>query len=260
MKKLLVASVILFSLTFSALALYQSDFQDFTGVQEFNYETFRQKTGELLFTEKFTISKEKFKGNDFLVVKSESLAQEETQDQFDKKTITYYSIKNNLLSTYYHENNTTKNDQPFLSFKIDFDWQNRKAHYSLNEFEKEKNRSKALKLSKNTMPTHDLGIFFQNMIINQQKEEPFTVIFPNGNKLNLRAKVKGQEKIKTKAGEFDCQRIEMKPDFNLISFFAPSINFWLMSQPPYSYIRYEGPERGLNSPRVVQELVSTNKL
>jgi hypothetical protein len=242
----------------SAFGLFQADFHDFSGVQEYDYQTYHKDSGEVIFKEKFTISKLAHKGDDFLVIKTKGQALGTAPERFDKETLTYYLIRDDRLNSYYHENQTLKENEPFLKLKMDFDWYKKKANYLLTE--KQKHKQSSINLSPSTVLTHDLGIFFQNMILKGRLEEPFTVIFPNGRMLNLKARVAGREKIRTKAGEFDCQRIEMKPDFPLLSFFAPSVTFWLMSQPPYGYVRYEGPERGPGSATVVQELVKVNKL
>ena len=255
----LVLLIFLYPLT--AYGLYQSSYYDFDGVLEYNYQTYRKESKEKLFQEKFTLSKLNDNGRDFLVIQSNSQALPANPEKFDKETITYYLINDQKkMSTYYHENKTVKDKNPFLSLKINFDWARKKALYRLNNEAERKQENNNFNLSSRTMLTHDLGPFFQDMVLNQKKDEPFTVVFPTGRMLNLRAKVTGTETVKTRAGDYLCRKIEMKPDFSLLSMLAPTITFWFMTQPPYTFVRYEGPERGLNSPTVVQELVGINKL
>ncbi|MFA5800599.1 MAG: hypothetical protein WC840_06650 [Candidatus Peribacteraceae bacterium] len=243
----------------AACGLYQSSFYDFDGVLEYNYQTYRKESKEKLFAEKFTLSKLNDQGREFLVIQSSSQALAANPEKFDKETITYYLVKGRKMSTYCHENKTVRNKRPFLSLKIAFDWAQKKANYRLNNQAEKRQENYNFNLSDRTMLTHDLGPFFQDMVLNQKKDEPFTVVFPTGRMLNLRAKVAGNELVKTRSGEYLCEKIEMKPDFNLLALLAPTITFWFMTVPPYTFVKYEGPERGFNSPAVVQELVGINK-
>ncbi|MBU0629959.1 MAG: hypothetical protein KKC80_03455 [Candidatus Margulisbacteria bacterium] len=220
---------------------------------EYNYLTYRKESKEPLFKEKFAISRQRYNNQDFVVIKSNSQPTDNNQDKFSKETLTYYRIDQGKISTSHHENNTKNNGQPETLFKVDFNWPGRAASYLLSN--KEKNGTATVKINERTILTHDLGVFFQDMLIKGRDEAPFTVLFQNGNSLNLRARCVGEEQVSAKAGNFLCKKFEMAPDFQLISLVAPKIYFWFEAKSPYAYIKYEGPERGLFSPTVVQELV-----
>jgi hypothetical protein len=72
---------------------------------------------------------------------------------------------------------------------------------------------------------------------------------------------RGEERIKTSAGEFDCYKVEMIPHLgvlNLIRPFLPKAYFWFTVTKPHDWIRYQGPESGQGTPDVVMELTSTS--
>jgi hypothetical protein len=75
--------------------------------------------------------------------------------------------------------------------------------------------------------------------------------------LEMKVQMKGKERIKTPAGEFECYRVELVPDLgvlNIVRSFAPKAQFWFSTSPRHFFVRYEGPENGAGSPHVVMEL------
>lgn len=80
------------------------------------------------------------------------------------------------------------------------------------------------------------------------------------------AEVKGTEKIKVPAGEFECYKIELRyapdtiPIFKLLpSYFAekliPSYYLWVDKKAPHTMVRFQGQLEGMTSPEQAQELV-----
>lgn len=68
---------------------------------------------------------------------------------------------------------------------------------------------------------------------------------------------RGRERIRTPAGTFDCYKVEMIPHLGLLGMFRPFVPktyFWFTVEPPHFWVRYEGLETGLGSPRVVMDL------
>ncbi len=239
----IVFSILIF-FSLPAAALFQAEYYQFPRSMEYDYVTYRKGSKELLFKEKFNISKQRYARQDYVVIRSSSQPTDNNPDKFSKETLTYYQIDQGKISTSHHENHTKKSGQTQTLFKIDFDWPRRTANYGT-----------AVRVNDRTVLTHDLGVFFQNMLLKDLNDVPFTVLFQNGNSLNLRARCVGEEEVAAKAGKFTCKKFEMAPDFQLISMIAPKIYFWFEAKPPYRYVRYEGPERGPFSPTVVQELV-----
>ena len=72
---------------------------------------------------------------------------------------------------------------------------------------------------------------------------------------------RGEERLKTAAGEFDCYKVEMVPHLGVLNLFRPFLPkayFWFTVTKPHNWIRYQGPEAGQGTPDVVMELSSTS--
>ncbi len=73
----------------------------------------------------------------------------------------------------------------------------------------------------------------------------------------MRITLRGKERIKTPAGEFECYRVELVSDLgvlNVIRSFVPKAKFWFSTISPHFWVRYEGPENGAGSPDIVMTL------
>ena len=94
-----------------------------------------------------------------------------------------------------------------------------------------------------------------------ERPSPFQAhLLSNGPRLyDVRMELRGRERIRTPAGEFECYKVELVPGFgvfNLFRFAIPKAYFWLTVNAPHFWVRYEGPENGRGTPEVVMELAS----
>ena len=72
-------------------------------------------------------------------------------------------------------------------------------------------------------------------------------------KLELR----GRERVKTPAGDYDCYKLELVPQLGALNVFRsllPKAYFWFTAAPPHFWVRYEGPENGAGTPHITMEL------
>jgi hypothetical protein len=88
---------------------------------------------------------------------------------------------------------------------------------------------------------------------------PLTVHFlTNEPKLyEMKVEMRGKERIKTPAGDFECYRIELVPNLgvlNVLHSFLPKAQFWFSATQPHFWVRYEGLENGPGTPDIVMEL------
>lgn len=69
--------------------------------------------------------------------------------------------------------------------------------------------------------------------------------------------MRGQERVKTPAGEFAAYKVQMVPQLGVLnvvrSFFSKAF-FWFTVKPPHFWVRYEGPENGPGTPDIIMEL------
>jgi len=71
--------------------------------------------------------------------------------------------------------------------------------------------------------------------------------------------VRGRERIRTPAGEYECYKVEIRPGLGVLSvfrFLVPKAYFWFTVASPHYWVRYEGPENGVGTPQIVMELAS----
>jgi hypothetical protein len=75
--------------------------------------------------------------------------------------------------------------------------------------------------------------------------------------VEMKVQMRGKERIKTPAGEFECYRVELVPELgvlNIVRSLLPKAQFWFSTSPRHFFVRYEGPENGAGSPHVIMEL------
>ena len=75
--------------------------------------------------------------------------------------------------------------------------------------------------------------------------------------------VRGRERVRTPAGEFECYKVELRPGLgvlNLFGFLVPKAYFWFTVDSPHYWVRYEGPENGRGTPQVVMDLATFERL
>lgn len=73
----------------------------------------------------------------------------------------------------------------------------------------------------------------------------------------VKLEIRGRERVKTPAGEFDCYKLELIPQLgalNVFRTFLPKAYFWFTVAQPHFWVRYEGPENGAGTPQIVMEL------
>ncbi|HYR86492.1 MAG TPA: DUF3108 domain-containing protein [Terriglobia bacterium] len=69
--------------------------------------------------------------------------------------------------------------------------------------------------------------------------------------------LRGKERVKTPAGDFECYKLELVPHLGLLNtfrYFFPKTFFWYTVAPPHDWVRYEGLENGPGTPQIVMEL------
>jgi Protein of unknown function (DUF3108) len=83
-------------------------------------------------------------------------------------------------------------------------------------------------------------------------------LFSNEPRLyEMKIEMRGKERVKTPAGEFECYNVELVPQLgalNLFRAFLPKAHFWFSVAQPHFWVRYEGPENGPGTPQIIMEL------
>jgi hypothetical protein len=251
MKKILPALLLLL-LAPSAQALRDINYPFFRDVKELRYETRLKGSGKLLFREEVKVSEMIYDSKDFLVTHAVTRGKD-----VERKTVSYYTIKDGLLTAYSHAVETSKEARPYQLVEIYYDWNRNEASFKLKDWEKKKNVSHSVKLTDQTIFARDTTILIPSLICQKVKEAKISLLIPTGNLFKVRAIFSyAPEELVINGKKASCYRVELKPDFILISWIAPRITLWYLASPPYNFVRYEGPLGGPFSPTVIQEITN----
>lgn len=198
-----------------------------------------------------------FKRGRYLIMQTSSQGETEENKTFSRKMTTYYTLKDNLLSTLSHRIEISKEAEPFAITQIDFNWDKMKASFVTRDYESGKSKTKNINLTKKTILAQSLTIYFQYLIDKGVKEDDCKIIIPAGKIYKMKISISYKpEEIDVQGKKTECYKVEMKPDLNFFSIFVPGLNFWLKSDAPHDFVRYEGPEKGPLSPTVIQEITN----
>ena len=256
--------LILFLLSNSAFALYQAPFPKTALNKDINLETRLKDNGQWYAQETIRTIKTKFDNKPYIVATSYSTKEvEKNQVLATKKTI-YYTLKDlpagkagKKITVVSQTIEKTKDNKPWQSIQLDFDWSKRSAQYYKKEHDQNKESTKTYDLTDQTFPLQAIAFYFQNLIDNKIKEDSFVMINPDGENYKMNTKVSYKPETLTVQGKkISCYKIEMKVDLGLISAFVPSLNCWYRATKPHTFVRYQGLEKGLGSPNIIQEITS----
>jgi hypothetical protein len=252
MKKL-ITIICLLLLANAAIAVYKVQPQELTFNKEF-FSEIRLKVSKKLLSRE---TREIFKNGKYIIVKSTSQGEDRDNEAFNRNMLTYYSMKNDLISVTTHRVDISKESRPFTTTQIDFDWDRMKALFTMRDHESDKTTKKKIKLTKKTILAQASALYFQSLIEKRIAKDNFVMIIPNGNTYKMKVKISYEpEKLEISDKKLACYKIEMKPDLGFLSLVIPTLNFWFDSSAPYNFVRYEGPENGPMSPTIVQEVVN----
>ncbi len=116
---------------------------------------------------------------------------------------------------------------------------------------------KAFTIPPDTITVEGMGGILRSMPF--ESSRPFTThVLSNEPRLyEASIEPRGRERLKTPAGEFDCYKVEMVPHLgalDVIRKFLPKTQFWFTVAAPHFWVKYEGFENGVGTPRITMEL------
>jgi hypothetical protein len=99
--------------------------------------------------------------------------------------------------------------------------------------------------------------YFQSLIANKIQQDKFTMLTDDGSTYGMTASVStAPQTISIQGESISCYRVDMKPDLWIFASLFPNMAFYFRTDPPYNFVRYEGPESGVSSPVIVQEVAA----
>jgi hypothetical protein len=234
-------------------ALYHINYPYYKDLTELHYQTRLKSTGQVIFKENVRIFTLRSSGRNFLLTSAESSGASAPGEEFARKTLSYYIMDGDTLTAYSHRAETLGPEKKYQFFELDYDWEDKVATFvSGNHFRESR---KTIQLSDNIIFARDTTVLFPALITRQIKETTLKIITASGRTFNLKARLSyTPEEFIISGKKVVCYRVDLGPELDIL-FFLPKVTFWYLSQPPYNFVRYEGPLGGPFSPTVIQESV-----
>ena len=254
--KLIPIFLLIAMLAVPANALYRAAYPLENIGKERIFESRLRESGELLGSGRMKVYRQRYAGQEFVIIETNGRGRTPKGESVTTNRTAYYTIKDGLLTVHSQNSETSKEGNPFLVSRADFDWKKGEASFEFTNFEKAQEEKKTVKLSPDTVLVQDLTIYTQNMLIKGEKERTVRAIVPTGTSFNMKIRaIDEPEEINVQGKKRACYRVEMKPDLGLISLLIPNVNYWFSADKPYDFLRYEGLQSGPGSPDIIQERV-----
>jgi hypothetical protein len=116
---------------------------------------------------------------------------------------------------------------------------------------------KSLKIPADTLIVEGIAGILRYFPFGQTGRLPAHLLTNDPRLYSVVFEIRGKERVKSPAGEFDCYKMEMVPYLgvlNVVRSFFPKTFFWFTVAAPHFWVRYEGLENGPGTPEIVMEL------
>lgn len=173
------------------------------------------------------------------------------------KTNIFYSLADNKLTTVAETISSSNEGTPLQYIKINFDWNKMTANYSAQDFASGKTTNRTIKLTPKSMLARSSSIYFQNLLAAKKSSDTFSLITPTGDSYSMTANISyAPQTITVKEKNYSCYKVTMKPNMGMLAMVLPEMNFYFETDPPYEFVRYQGPQEGPTSPNIIQEVTN----
>jgi len=143
-----------------------------------------------------------------------------------------------------------------MTWLLQYDWENLKAHYSWSDALSGKKEDKILNFEKGAIAGDSLNLALRGFPFEKGKGYKFKtqIILSDGTVLDGYIIHRGSEKLKTAFGELDTYKLELKPT-GAIGVVAPKMYIWFTKSVPHVWLRFDGKEEGPFEPRTKNVLL-----
>lgn len=236
------------SLTAASLALRNLELPLGKMPAHLTYNTYDGKTGELLQTDNFVISR----APDYLVIKSTISGRLENK-RLEQTSTTYYMISQDSLSVRSYAVRASLEGQPLYSTTADFDWASGLAKFDFHNYKDKKAEINIAKLTDKSVLMSDLTLYMMDLINKGTSNDKASVLMPNGKPITALIKIDYRpETIRLKTMSAAGYKAAVTFDLGVFSFLSPTLNFWFAADTPHLLLRFAGP--GSGGKNVIQEL------
>jgi len=151
---------------------------------------------------------------------------------------------------------TSTDGSVLLVEKKQFDHEKRVVQFERRETGG-RSETKSVEFPEDTLAVEGLAGVLRFATIEKSHEVAAHVLSNEPNVYSVTFEWRGEERIKTPAGEFECYKVEMVPHLGVLNVVRPFLSktyFWFTKDAPHYWVRYEGSENGPGTPDVVMEL------
>lgn len=138
-----------------------------------------------------------------------------------------------------------------------FDFTAGVARFERQDFAGGRSTARELKVPPDTLTVEGIGTALRALPFDPPRPVGAHLLTNEPRLYEVTFEPRERERVRTPAGAFDCYKVELVPHLGLLELFrvfVPRTYFWLTAGPPHSWVRYEGLEAGLGTPRVVLSL------
>ncbi len=144
------------------------------------------------------------------------------------------------LRTLYWEKTSRGAEQ--MDWHLKYDWAAGKAHYTFHDRANGKKESKALPITKETIPGDALYLILRGFPFAKGVGYKLTgKVLTGGDALTGNIIFRAEEKITTPLGTFDTYKLELKPK-GLIGMLPTKLYMWFTKEAPHICLRFDGLE------------------
>jgi hypothetical protein len=117
--------------------------------------------------------------------------------------------------------------------------------------------TKTLQAPSDTLAADGLAGILRSLPFGENRNFPAHLLSNEPKIYDVTFEPRGRERVRTAVGEFDCYKIEVVPHLgvlNVAKIFIGGTYFWFSAGEPHFWVKYEGYENGIGSPRIRMEL------
>lgn len=140
-----------------------------------------------------------------------------------------------------------------------FDHELGRATFEREDYQDDDSLKKTFDFNKHTLTVEDIFMNLRTLPFagGEKVKAKFLSNEPELYKIELEQR--GIETVKTPEGEIEAYKVELVPKLGVIGVlkvFFPKTYFWFTVIPPHRWVKYEGFEKGRNSPEVIMNVVN----
>jgi Protein of unknown function (DUF3108) len=149
--------------------------------------------------------------------------------------------------------------KPLLRERKSFNFDKRTVDIEREDFSTGRMSRRSLSIPADTLAVDGIAGALRSLPFERSRPVELHLLSNEPRLYDVSFEVRGRERVRTPAGQFECYKVEIHPGLGvlkLFGFLVPNAYFWFTVEAPHYWVRYEGPENGRGTPQVVMELAT----